>query len=62
MDDICLYMDNLSVHTSAHAKDRMDELGFAYVYSAPYSPAYNGIEEVFAIFKRNLKTERLKLL
>ena len=28
-DDICIYMDNLTVHTSNVIKERMDELVFA---------------------------------
>ena len=37
-DDLCIYMDNLTVHTSKAIKERMNELGFAYVYSPVYSP------------------------
>ena len=37
-DDICLYMDNLTVHISNKIKERMDELSIAYVYSPIYSP------------------------
>ena len=55
-------MDNLKAHISYYTRERMDELGFAYVFSPPYSPEYNGIEHVFSIFKNNLKKERLKLL
>ena len=50
-DDICLYMDNLSVHRSKVVKERMDELGFAYIYSPAYSPEFNPIESVFSIAK-----------
>ena len=32
-DDICIYMDNLSVHRSLEIRNRMDELHFAYVYA-----------------------------
>ena len=58
--DLCLFMDNLSVHTCKAAKERMDELGIAYVYSPPYSPDYNPIESVFSMAKRELKSKRLK--
>ena len=61
-DDICIYMDNLSVHRSLEVRERMDELSIAYVYSPPYSPDYNGIESVFSIFKNKLKRERLKAI
>ena len=58
--DICLYMDNLSVHISRKVRDRLDELGMAYIYSPIYSPDYNGIESVFSIAKRYIKQRRLK--
>ena len=54
-DDICIYMDNLSVHRSLVVRERLDELSIAYIYSPPYSPDFNGIESVFSIFKNKLK-------
>ena len=54
-DDICIYMDNLSVHRSREIRDRMDDLYFGYVYGPPYSPDFNPIESVFSIFKRSMK-------
>ena len=50
-DDICIYMDNLSVHRSLAVRERLDELSIAYIYSPPYSPDFNGIESVFSILK-----------
>ena len=47
-DDICIYLDNLSVHRSNDVKQTMDELGFAYIYSPIYSPDYNPVEYVFS--------------
>ena len=38
LDDIVLFMDRMSVHRSPVIKDRMDELGIAYIYNPPYSP------------------------
>ena len=61
-DDLCLYMDNLSVHTSKEIKTRMDELGIAYIYSPVYSPEFNPIETIFALAKRKIKNERLKAI
>ena len=58
-DDICFYMDNLRVHTSLEIKERMDELGFAYIYSPAYSPDFNPIETVFSLVKCYLKKQRL---
>ena len=59
-DDICIYMDNLSVHTSKEIKERMDELSIAYIYSPIYSPDYNPIEYVFSMAKQQIKLDRLK--
>ena len=56
-DDIHLVMDNLSVHTSKITRERMDELGFGYSWTSPYSPQYNGIEEVFVMAKHIIKTD-----
>ena len=51
-DDICIYFDNLSVHKSHEIRERMDELGIAYIYSPIYSPDYNPIEYVFSMAKK----------
>ena len=61
-DDLCLYMDNLSVHISKVVKYRLDELGIAYVYGPPYSPDFNGVESVFSIVKQKIKQARLKAI
>ena len=61
-DDLCIYLDNLSVHRSREVRERMDDLSIAYVYSPPYSPDFNGIESVFSIFKNKLKRERLRAI
>ena len=59
-DDICLVMDNLRVHHSNAAIERINELGFEYIFTPPYSPDANPIEMVFSIFKGQLKKERIK--
>ena len=53
-------MDNLRVHHSNAAMERIDELGFEYIFTPPYSPDANPIESVFLIFKGQLKKERIK--
>ena len=58
-EDICVYMDNLSVHRSREVKERLDELSIPYIFSPPYSPDFNPIELVFSIFKREMKVKRL---
>ena len=60
--DICLYLNNLSVHVAKAVKERLDDLSIAYIYSPIYSPDYNGIESVFSIAKRYIKQERLKAI
>ena len=59
-EDICIYMDNLSVHRSNEVKERMNEMSIAYIFGPPYSPDYNPIESVFSIAKREIKTKRLE--
>ena len=62
VDDICLYINNLSVHKSKEVRDRMEELGIAYVFSPIYSPDYNPVEYVFSMAKREIKERRLKAI
>ena len=54
-DDICLYLDNLSVHRSKVVKERMEELGIACIYGPSYGAEYNGVEYVFSIAKHKVK-------
>ena len=37
----------------------MTELGFVYAWTPPYSPQYNGCEEIINIGKRAIKSARL---
>ena len=37
-DRICLFMDQLSAHTSKQTKEEMKRLGFRYIYNVSYSP------------------------
>ena len=37
-DDLCIFMDRLSVHVSKRTIERMDELGIAYIFNSIYSP------------------------
>jgi len=59
-DKVCLFMDNLSAHTSDKAKEKMKELGFRWIYNVPYAPDYNPIETVFSKVKQKFKTLRLQ--
>ena len=57
---ICLFMDNLGVHTSKKTKKEMKSLGFRWIFNIAYSPEYNPIELVFGMVKRNFKALRAK--
>ena len=57
-DDICIVMDNLRVHHSNAVMERIEELGFEYVFTPVYTPDLNPIESVFSQFKNKLKRER----
>ena len=61
-EKICLFMDNLSAHTSDRSKDAMRGHGFKWIYNVPYSPDYNPIEFVFSIVKRNFRALRAQKL
>ena len=60
--DLCLYLDNLSVHKSNDVQERMAELGIKCIFAPVYSPDFNPIEFVFSIVKREIKSERLKAI
>ena len=48
---ICLFMDNLTTHTSNKSKETMRLLGIKYIWNIAYSPDYNPIESVFSKVK-----------
>ena len=58
-DSILIVMDNLAIHRSDEATQRMDELGFRWTWTPRYQPWYNGIEEVWAMSKQYIKQQRL---
>ena len=37
-EKICIFLDNLSAHTSKRSKDEMRRLGFRWIFNVPYSP------------------------
>jgi transposase len=47
-NNMVLVLDNLSLHKSKLSVERMNELGFRHCWTPPYSPEYNGIEEVWS--------------
>ena len=50
-DDLCIYMDNLSVHISNAIKERLEELSIKCIYAPVYSPEFNPIESCFSVAK-----------
>ena len=61
-DDLCIYMDNLSVHISNAVKERLEELSIKCIYAPVYSPEYNPIEYCFSVAKGMIKRERLEAI
>ena len=61
-DLVCLFMDQLSTHTSEASKKAMKELGFKWIYNVAYSPEYNPIELVFSKIKQKFKALRARKL
>ena len=57
-EKICIFMDNLSTHTSKKAKAEMSRLGFKAIYNVPYQPYLNPIEFSFSKFKAKFKSLR----
>ena len=50
-DRICIFLDNLTAHTSNKSKDEMRNLGFRFIFNIAYAPDYNPIEFVFSKIK-----------
>ena len=47
-DDLCIYMDNLSMHTSVDIKESLEDLSIKCIYAPVYSPEFNSIEICFS--------------
>ena len=58
VDKICIFMDNLSAHTSKKSKMALTKLGFRYIFNLPYAPQYNSIEFCFSKVKQKFRTLR----
>ena len=59
--EICLYLDNLSVHRTKAVKKKMSELNIIPIYNIPYSPDFNGIESYFSLVKGGYKNLWMQL-
>ena len=47
------------MHKSEEILERMDELGFGYIFGPAYSPDFNPVETIFSMAKSYVKKERL---
>ena len=50
-EKICIFLDNLTTHTSNKSKEEMRNLGFRYIFNVAYAPDYNPIEFLFSKIK-----------
>lgn len=50
-----ILMDNIAFHKSKEVMDLMQTRGFHPLYTLPYSPATNPIENLFSVIKRDLR-------
>ena len=48
---ICLFMDNLTTHTSPKTRETMRKLHIKPIFNLSYSPDLNGIESTFSKVK-----------
>ena len=62
LDELCLYLDNLSVHRSNAIKERCEELSIAIVFSPIASPELNPVEYAIGIAKLRIKKKRLQAI
>ena len=61
-DKLCLFADNLTVHTCDRSTKKMKELGMRYVWNLSYAPEYNPIEFTFSKLKNAFRALRAKKL
>ena len=57
-DKLCVFLDNLSAHTSKKTLAEMKRLNIRHVFTVPYSPQYNPIEFTFSKIKASFKALR----
>ena len=59
---LCIFMDNLSTHTSKKTKKTMQELHIKALFNLSYSPDLNPIESTFSKVKQKFKVLRIQKL
>ena len=55
-----ILLDNASIHKTVAVKKFCNENEIEMMFNVPYTPWFNGIEEVWAMAKRHFKREMLK--
>lgn len=53
-------MDNLSVHKTKEVREVLEEFGIEAIYTPPYSPECNAIEEAISKVKNEIRSNREK--
>ena len=59
---LCIFMDNLTTHTSKKTKKTMQELHIKALFNLSYSPDLNPIESTFSKVKQKFKVLRIQKL
>ena len=57
---IAVLLDNASIHKTVAVKSFCNDNNIKLIFNVPYTPWFNGIEEVWAMAKREFKKEMLK--
>ena len=58
--DFALFLDNLTVHKTKHAKHAFEKFNITEIFNVPYCPQFNGIESYFSQVKATYKKLLLK--
>ena len=61
-DKLCIFMDNLTTHTSPKTKKTMQKLRIRWIWNLPYAPDLNAIESTFSKVKQKFKVLRIQKL
>ena len=59
---LCIFMDNLTTHTSKKTKKTMQDLHIKALFNLSYSPDLNPIESTFSKVKQKFKVLRIQKL
>jgi hypothetical protein len=59
---LCIFMDNLTTHTSKKTRKTMQDLHIKALFNLSYSPDLNPIESTFSKVKQKFKVLRIQKL